>query len=308
MTYPPSVSITEVGPRDGLQSENQVLSTQEKIELITALSSAGLPSIQVTSFVHPRVVPQLADAEDLLAGLPPAETTTYTALTLNRKGVERAAGCGLRSVEVSVSASDAHSRRNAGMTSQEALDQAADMVALARRQGMDWIRGSIQCVFGCPIEGRIPIQRIAEMAARFKGYGLDCLVLADTAGIADPHQVRTTVARVLEATGDLPLGLHLHDTFGLGLVNLMAGLEMGISRFDTALGGMGGCPFVPGAAGNIATEDSVFLLERLGLATGVDIAGVAAWTARLQERFGKAFPGRVTDRLLKIFGGCAAKA
>lgn len=302
MALPQRVCLTEVAPRDGLQSQETLLSTSDKLKLIGSLVQSGLSSIQVTSFVHPERVPQLADADALIPGLPQAESATYNALTLNRKGIERAAQCGLRAVEISISASEAQSRSNTGMSLEQAADEAAGMAHLARDLGLEYIRGSIQCVFGYDAPGDVPFERVAELAGLFRSMGVDCLLLADTTGLADPPAVKRVLQGLGEEAGDMLLGLHLHDTFGLGLVNLMAGLEMGIASFDTALGGIGGCPFLPGAAGNIATEEAVFLLHRLGVTTGIDLVRLAECRAWLEHRLGKAFPGRITQQVIHRLG------
>jgi hydroxymethylglutaryl-CoA lyase len=292
MTLPQTVFITEVGPRDGLQMETRVLSTETKADLIAALAMAGVPAIQVTAFVHPEKVPQMADAEVLIARLPAHDRVQYSALTLNRKGVERACRTAIPWIEVSLSASDAHSVSNAGMTVQQALAEAGAMVAMAAMAGRQ-VRGSIQCAFGYLEPSDIPLDRVGRMAGVLVDQGVDLLVLADTTGLATPASVRELLAAVLPGAGRVPVGLHLHDTRGLGLVNVMAALEMGIDRFDTALGGLGGCPFINGAAGNIATEDTLHLLHALGIATGIDAARVAAWSRRLSGHFGHPLSGRL---------------
>lgn len=292
MPLPQRVIITEVGPRDGLQMEKRVLSTDTKADLITALTAAGVPAIQVTAFVHPGKVPQMADAEALIARLPAGADVDYSALALNRRGVERACRTAIPWIEVSLSASDSHSLRNAGMRAREAMAEAGQMVAMARGAGRR-VRGSIQCAFGYLAPSDIPLDRIGRIAAVLVDQGADLLVLADTTGLATPVSVREMLAAVMTVVGRVPVGLHLHDTRGLGLVNVMAALEMGIARFDTALGGLGGCPFVSGAAGNIATEDTLYLLHALGIATGIEMARVAAWSRRLADLFGHALSGRL---------------
>ncbi|MEN8756988.1 MAG: hydroxymethylglutaryl-CoA lyase [Desulfobacterales bacterium] len=291
-SYPDQITVIEVGPRDGFQFESKIIPTPLKVEIISGLVAAGLKQIQVTSFVHPQRVPQMADAESLLRALPVWENVELSGLVLNREGLERAHRAGLRHVEISISASDTHSRKNTGMPLDEALQRGQEMVALARQHGM-YARAGIQCAFGCVYDGAIPPQRVVDMARVFIDQGAAALALADTTGMADPLSIRRMITEVQLAAGETPLILHLHDTRGLGLVNLMVALECGVTRFDTALGGMGGCPFVAGAAGNIATEDTVYLLDRLQVKTGIRIKDVAACSIKLENFYGKTFAGKM---------------
>ena len=291
-SYPDQITLIEVGPRDGFQFESKIIPTPLKVEIISGLVAAGLKQIQVTSFVHPQRVPQMADAESLLRALPVWENVELSGLVLNRQGLERAHRAGLRQVEISISASDTHSRKNTGMQLDEALQLGQEMVALARKYGMH-VRAGIQCAFGCVYDGAIPQQRVVDMVRVFIDQGAAALALADTTGMADPPSIRRMVTAVQLAAGETPLILHLHDTRGLGLVNLMAALECGVTRFDTALAGMGGCPFVAGAAGNIATEDTVYLLDRLQVKTGISIKDVAACSIKLENFYGKTFAGKM---------------
>lgn len=289
--YPKSVELIEVGPRDGFQFEEKVIPTRLKLEVIAGLVAAGLKEIQVTSFVHPERVPQMADAERLIRQLPRHDGVRYSGLVLNQIGLERAREAGLEWVEVSVSASDTHSRKNAGVSSIEAAARGREMVRRARSLGIG-VRAGVQCAFGCAYEGHVPGTRVLELAEAYLAAGADLLALSDTTGMATPGSIREMLAALLPLAGNVPVVLHLHDTRGLGLVNLCAALASGVSRFDTALGGMGGCPFVPGAAGNIATEDTAYLLASIGIETGIDIAAVAACTRRLEGFFHKRFPAK----------------
>ncbi len=290
--YPAEVTLIEVGPRDGFQFEKRVVPTSLKLEVIGGLVAAGLRQIQVASFVHPRRVPQMADAESLLQALPVREDVLYSGLVLNRQGLERARRTAVRQVEISISASDRHSRRNTGMPLEEALREGGEMVRLARAYGLR-VRAGIQCAFGGVEEGAIPEKRVVDMARTFIGQGAEALALSDTTGMADPLSIRRRVTAVQAAAKKIPLILHLHDTRGLGLVNLAAALACGVTRFDTALGGMGGCPFVSGAAGNIATEDTAYLLDRLRIKTGISIGKVAACSLMLENFYGKTFAGKM---------------
>jgi hydroxymethylglutaryl-CoA lyase len=292
MIYPKFVAITEVGPRDGLQMEKQVLSRDQKIQLINGLVKAGVRAIQVASFVHPGKVPQMADAEAVIDALPQTDAVEFSALTLNRKGVERACRTPIQWIEVSLSASEEQSLSNSGMSVDKALSEAGAMVDLARQEGRK-VRGSIQCSFGCVHECEIKVSQVQRLAEKLLNSGVDRLVLADTTGMATPPAVRQNLAAILPMAGAAAVGLHLHDTRGMGLVNLMTALEMGISHFDTSLGGLGGCPFVAGAAGNIATEDTIHLLNSLNIVTGIDYAKVAAESRRLSRLLGHELTGKM---------------
>lgn len=289
---PETVTLVEVGPRDGFQFEQIVVPTDRKLAVIARLVAAGLKQIQVASFVHPARVPQMADAGQLIDSLPRGGGVIYSALVLNQRGLERAVASGIEAVEISLSASDTHSRNNTGMTHGDALSQGLDMIGQAVSAGLR-VRASVQCAFGCAYEGCIPTQRIADMVSRFVDHGAHGLSLADTTGMGSPPLIKEVLGAVLPLSGRLPLALHLHDTRGLGLVNLMTAVSHGVSIFDTALGGMGGCPFVPGAAGNIATEDTAHLLETLGISTGVNHRRVGAISRGLEAFFRKSFPGRM---------------
>lgn len=297
LNLPDRVTLIEVGPRDGFQFEKKIIPTNLKVEIISGLVEAGLKDIQVTSFVHPDVVPQMADAEDLLKCLPKRKDIHYSALVLNEKGVARAHLSGLQHIEISISASDTHSRENAGMPFEKALEMGKDMIRLAQKYKME-IRAGIQCAFGCVYEGRISSERVLKIATDFLKTGIQTLAISDTTGMANPLLIKHLIKKLMPEVGNTPVMLHLHDTRGLGLVNVMAAMECGIKRFDTALAGMGGCPFVPGAAGNIATEDTAWLMKSLNIETGIDISKVAKCSQRLENFFEKQFPGKM-HRLMK---------
>lgn len=289
---PAQVDIVEVGLRDGLQSAVKVLPTAAKLDLLAGLLDAGVKRLQVASFVHPERVPQMADADELVSRLPSRDGVVYSGLVLNRRGVERAAAAGLKHVDVSMSVSDAHSRRNAGMGVVEAEERLLENVAAAHAAGLS-VRGGLQCVFGSVSGEVISVELVARLAGRLAAAGVAEVALADSAGLADPLSLARTVLAVREAAADVPLVLHLHDTRGLGIANLMAAMQLGVARFDTAFGGLGGCPFIQGAAGNVATEDAVSLLDALGIGTGVDVAGVCRVSARAKALLGESLPSRV---------------
>ena len=289
---PADVKLMEVGPRDGLQFETKILPTPLKVELITDLVDAGLQEIQVASFVNPGLVPQMADADSLVAQLPQQAGVVYNGLTLNVKGVQRAAAAGLKSVEISISASETHSRRNVNMTVKEAAMQAGHMIRLSKQLGLR-IRAGIQCTFGFPDEETIPFDRVRRIVEGFMEQDIESLCLSDTTGMADPGKIEAMVEKIRPLVGDLDMALHLHDTRGLGLVNVQTALAYGIRHFDASLGGMGGCPFVPGAAGNIATEDLVNFLHTRDFETGIDIEKLSRCSRRLEVFFEKRFSGRM---------------
>jgi len=292
LNLPNKVTLIEVGPRDGFQFEKKIIPTRLKVEIISGLVEAGLKDIQVTSFVHPDVVPQMADAEDLLNRLPQKNDIRYSALVLNEKGVERAHTSGLQHIEISISASDTHSRKNAGMPFEKGLEMGKDMIRLAQEYKME-IRAGIQCAFGCVYEGRIPQERVLKIAKNFLKADIQTLAISDTTGMANPLLIKNLLKKLMPKVSNTPVVLHLHDTRGLGLVNVMTAMECGVTRFDTALAGMGGCPFVSGAAGNIATEDTAWLMKSLSIETGVDISKVAKCSQKLEKFFGKKFPGKM---------------
>ena len=287
---PKQITIEEQGPRDGFQSEKAVVPTERKLEIIDALADAGLPRIQVCSFVHPKYVTQMADAEAVCAGLRRLPGVVYSGLVLNLKGVERAVAAGLDHVAVSISASDTHSRKNTGKSLEEAQTGYAEMVRTAKTAGLT-VRGGLQCVFGCRFEGAVDPDAVLDLVKRHLDLEIDELALADSTGMADPASMTDLMGRVLELAGDRPVILHLHDTEGRGLANALAAIQTGVRIFDTAFGGMGGCPFIKGATGNIATEDLVAMVERMGMPTGIDVRTVAEISRSLETFFDTRFPG-----------------
>ncbi len=271
---PSHAHLREVGPRDGFQAESAVIPTDTKIRFIEGLSKTGLRHIQAVSFVHPKKVPQMADAEEILSRLYREPGVIYSGLALNLAGVQRAINAGVDAVEVSFSASNTHSRKNAGMGTEKALEQVLEMATVARDSGLAAI-GGVQCAFGCAYEGAISQKQVLEFVQRLLKQGVDSLCIADTTGMAGPLEISSLMEEVVALAGDLPVFLHLHDTRGLGLVNMVAGLSCGVKWFDTSFGGTGGCPFIPGAAGNLPTEESLYLMDRLGVSSGVDASLVA---------------------------------
>ena len=288
----PHISFEDQTLRDGLQSESRRFSLVEKIDLVDGLVRAGLRRIQVGSFVHPRRVPQMADTDALVRALDPPHGVIISGLVLNARGLERALACGLSDVALSASVSDSHSRRNANQSATAAIDAVARMTREAVQAGLA-VRGGLQCVFGCVYEGAIDPDRVLVAAEKLAAAGVRSLNLADTTGMAHPRQVADLCARFHEALPDLELTLHLHDTRGLGLANMLAGFEAGVRSFDVCTGGLGGCPFVRGAAGNVPTEDAVHAFEAMGVSTGIDLEGLVAVVGDLEDKLGRRLPGRM---------------
>lgn len=286
----PSVMLEEQGLRDGLQTLPVQIPVETKLRWIDALVEAGVRRIQVTAFVNPARVPQMADAEELSARLKPVDGVVYSALALNLKGVERAAAAGLRHVSASISASDTHSRRNANKGLEDSMKEFREMTALASSLGLS-VRGGIQCAFGCRYEGRVRETVVLDLVRHHLDSGVGELALADSTGMGHPMQVRGMMEKVLAMSGDIPVSLHLHNTENKGYANLFAALETGVTRFDTAFGGLGGCPFIKGATGNIATEDTVHMLEQSGFATGIDMRKVAELSSEMEGILGQRLPG-----------------
>jgi len=292
MNFPNSVRLIEVGLRDGFQFETKVAPTELKLDIISELLQAGLKHIQVASFVNPKRVPQMADAEELIRRLPKQDGVIYSGLVLNTKGLERACRVGLEAVEISISASDTHSRKNTGMSLNEAILQGKEMIQRAKECNMH-ITAGVQCAFGCVYEGGIAEDRVLGIVSEFMSIGIDRISIADTTGMAHPLSIKSLIQKLMPELGGLPIALHLHDTRGLGLVNVMAAMECGIREFDCSLAGMGGCPFVAGAAGNIATEDTAYLMKTLNIETGIDIQKLGQCSMKLENFFEKRFPGKV---------------
>jgi len=280
------VSVCEVGPRDGLQNDKVTLEPATRAELCARLAKAGLQRIEAASFVHPRLVPQMAGAEDVFANLPP-NGATYASLVLNRKGLDRALKTSTTEIHVAYPVTDTFAKRNQNTTVEEAARIAEEIIGASELK----TTATISVAFGCPFEGHVDPGLVIEHAHRMAAAGADEVILADTIGVGVPRQVRELVPRALE--GGKPVGLHMHNTRNTGYANAIAGLEHGATIFDASVGGLGGCPFAPRATGNIATEDLVYLLENEGVETGIDLdalIGVAEW---LTTTMGRELPGLV---------------
>jgi hydroxymethylglutaryl-CoA lyase len=275
------IEIVEVAPRDGLQNEPGTVPLAVKAELVARAVAAGARHVEVTSFVHPRAVPQMADAEAVAAGLPVDDGVAYSALVVNERGYDRALAAGVRELNTVVLVSETFCRRNQGMTTDEAIATAARLRQRARADGIR-LSVTLAAACGCPFEGEIPVDRLARVAAAVAEHGADELSLADTIGVAVPRDVTRRVAAVAAQAPGVPLRLHLHDTRNTGVANALAGVEAGITRFDASIAGLGGCPFAPAATGNVATEDLVYAFTRSGLEVAQDLGRVietASWIA-----------------------------
>lgn len=280
---PPAVTIVEVGPRDGLQNEAAAISTADKVRFVDALSAAGHRVIEVSSFVSPRWVPQMADAAEVFAGITRRPGVRYTALVPNLPGLERAIAAHVSEVAVFAAASETFSTRNINQSIDESLHRYTEVIGRALAAGLR-VRGYVSCAFGCPFEGPVTPSAVLRVTRALLDAGVYEVAVSDTIGIGHPGQVRELLAFL---GGELPfdrLALHFHDTRGTALANVLAALDAGITTFDAAAGGLGGCPFAPGASGNLATEDLLYMLDGLGVQTGVSLAGVAAASERLAAR------------------------
>jgi hydroxymethylglutaryl-CoA lyase len=294
-----SVILEDESLRDGLQIEKKILPLEAKLSLFRLLTAAGVKRLQVGSFVHPKVVPQMADTDELIRIVRNDHPgVLVTALVLNEKGLERAVRCGLTHLSMSSSASNTHSLKNVRRPAREALNDMIGLIRSAVSSGIE-VRAGVQCAFGCVYDGAVPEDRVLEMAGAFARAGAGEMNLADTTGMADPPQVKRLIAKVRQATPGMGLSLHLHDTRGLGLANMMAGYEAGVKIFDVAAGGLGGCPFVAGAAGNIPAEDAVNLFQQLGADTGIDLDALCRVVDRYEELLGRPLPGRM-NRVIKF--------
>ena len=284
------IEIVEVGPRDGLQSEGAILPTATKIELITRLIAAGIRRIEVTSFVNPKRVPQMADAEAVLAGLPRPDGVSFIGLVLNRKGFDRALAAGCHEIGMAVVASDTFNRRNQGVGTEESIAAWLDIARAAGRAGVK-AGITVSAAFGCPFEGEVAPERVIDIARRCAEAGPVEIALADTIGAGVPTQVTDLFSRLREAVPGTPMRAHFHNTRNTGIANAYAAVACGVQSLDASVGGVGGCPFAPAATGNIPTEDLLFMLDRMGVETGVSIESLIGTGRWLEDRIGRPIPG-----------------
>ncbi|MFZ5826709.1 MAG: hydroxymethylglutaryl-CoA lyase [Bacillota bacterium] len=294
MRYPDRVTIVEVGLRDGIQAEPTLIPTERKLAIADAIAAAGVQAMEVTAFVHPAAVPQMADSADLMARLKRRPGVRYAALVPNLKGAERAVAAGVDEIRFVVTASEAFNQRNVQMSVIESIAQVPEIVQLCRA-GPQPVRftGAVGTAFGCPYEGHVNPDRVIGLVAAYVAASADSVILADTTGMGNPLQVARLCAAVQDRFPGLEVTLHLHNTRGMGLVNLLGGLEAGITSFEASLGGTGGCPFAPRATGNICTEDAVHMLHEMGITTDIDLDRLLEAARFMEEAVGHPLPGQV---------------
>lgn len=291
MNWPDRVTITEVGPRDGLQNESRIIGLADKVRLIDALSRTGLTRIEAASFVSPKAIPQMANAADVMREIERAPEVTYIGLVPNERGAENAIEARVDEISVVVSASESHNRANINRSVAETLESIRNIASLCLAEGVPWT-GYISTAFGCPYEGDVPADAVLKIARKLREAGAKVIALGDTIGVGNPRQVFELVTRCGKVLGEPPR-LHFHDTRGMALANVVAAMQAGATQFDGSIGGLGGCPYAPGASGNVATEDMAAMLHRMGIATGIDERAQldAAWLA--EDIIGRPLEGRV---------------
>jgi isopropylmalate/homocitrate/citramalate synthase len=290
-THPPRVTVVEVGPRDGLQNERGPVGTADKIAFIDLLSATGLRIIEASAFVSPKWVPQMADAAEVFSGIARRPGTEYTALVPNVAGLERAHAAGVREVAVFAAASESFSRKNINKSIAESIDAYREICERAAQLDIR-VRGYVSTAFGCPFEGAVAPSRVADVSHALLAMGVYQVAVSDTIGIAHPRQVGDVIKVVADRIPRDRIALHFHDTRGTALANVLAALDLGISTFDSSAGGLGGCPYAPGATGNLATEDLVYMLDGLGIETGVELNAVVRASEFIEPRIGHPLPSR----------------
>lgn len=288
---PQRVSLREVGPRDGLQNEDPV-PTAGKVALIDALARTGLGRIETVSFVHPEAIPQMGDADEVWSSITQNPAVRYSALVPNLRGAQRALDAGFHEIEVVVSASQTHNMANVRRTTEQSLDGIAEIIELAHAGGVT-CQVVVSTSWGCPYEGDVPVERVLNVVDRVVGDGADGLSFGDTTGMATPSRVTELVGETRMRHPDAPLNLHFHNTRGAGLANVLAALQVGVADFDASVAGLGGCPYAPGASGNIATEEVVHMLEDMGVDTGVDLEALLEVAAQAERLVGHASPSQL---------------
>lgn len=292
MDLPKHATVVEVGPRDGFQNERELVPTEQKVHIINALSETGLRRIEATSFVHPKAIPQLADSEEVMRRIKRRRGVEYEALIPNVKGMERAMEAKVDGVSLVVSASESHNMKNVRMSVGESLDGFRNVVQMAHQHGIK-VSGGISTAFGCAIEGRVALEKVVQIAEAYVSMAVHEISLSDTTGMGDPVLVAEIIERVREKTGETTLRLHFHNTRGTGLANVFAGLTQGVTVFDGSVCGLGGCPFSPGATGNIATADLVNMLESLKVDTGIDLLKLIDCERQVRAMLGRDLSGQV---------------
>jgi hydroxymethylglutaryl-CoA lyase len=285
------VNVVEVGPRDGLQNEKSVVPTEAKVRFITALADAGLKTIEAGAFVHPKWVPQMADTAEVYRDIPKDPGVDYPVLVPNMRGLDRAIEANVRSISVFTAASESFNKRNINMSIDESFEVFGPVIVRARDHGMK-VRGYVSTSLGCPYEGEVPPEKVLEVSARLLDLGCYEVSIGDTIGVGTPLQVQGLVGLLLQVIPVKHLAMHFHDTRGTALANTLAALEMGVSTFDASAGGLGGCPYAPGASGNLATEDLIYLLNGMGIPTGVDLKLLVAASAEIAPYLDHPLPGK----------------
>jgi hydroxymethylglutaryl-CoA lyase len=293
---PKRVTICEVGPRDGLQNEAVPISTEDKIRFCDLLSDAGVPILEATSFVSPKHVPQMADAGEVFRRIRKDDGRTYLVLVPNERGLDRAMEAGVRAIAVFTAASESFANANIRMSIDQSIDTFASVVKRAKADGM-WVRGALSTAFGCPFQGDVPIADVVRICRRLLDTGVDELSVADTIGVGTPNQVFDIVDALRAIVPPDKLALHFHDTRGTAIANTLAALECGVRIFDTSAGGLGGCPFAPGATGNCATEDLVYMLHGMGIETGIDLAKLRTASRFIASKLGRPLASRAYTAL-----------
>jgi len=292
MKLPARVTICEVGTRDGFQIEPEFIATDLKIEAVDLLSEAGVPRLEVTSFVHPKAVPQLRDAEAVMARIRRRPGTEYAALVPNDKGAVRAVDAGVDAIHTVVSASESHNLANVNMTIADSLEKLRAVLQVAARAGVP-VSCGISTSFGCPFEGDVPVSRLESIVARLADLGARAFGLADTTGMANPRQVAQVLEHLVPRFPGVEWTLHTHDTRAMAIPNILAAMEYGVTNFDSSIGGLGGCPFAPGASGNVCSEDLVHALHAMGVETGIDLDRLIAVSRRVEAIIGRTLPGQI---------------
>ena len=300
------VRVVEVGPRDGLQNEKVTIPTETKIDYITALADAGLRTIEAGAFVSPKWVPQMADTAEVYRNIPKDPGVDYPVLVPNLKGLERASDAGVTSIAIFTAASETFNKRNINMSIDESFENYAPVVQRARGEGMR-VRGYVSTAFGCPYEGDVAPEKVLEVCARLLDLGCYEVSVGDTIGVGNPVQVQSVAGILLQVIPPSKLAMHFHDTRGTALANTLAALEMGIATFDASSGGLGGCPYAPGASGNMATEDLVYMLEKMGIDTAVDLGRLVAASQIIAPYLDHPLPGRYLQACMKA-GAAVAPA
>jgi len=292
MQVPERVTICEVGTRDGFQIEPEFIATDQKVEVVNLLSEAGVPRIEVTSFVSPKAIPQLRDAEAVMAAIRRRPGTRYAALVPNDKGASRAVDAGVDAIHTVVSASESHNLANVNMTIAESIEKLRAVGQIATRAGVP-LQCGISTSFGCPFEGDVPVDHLEGVVARLVDLGARGIGLADTTGMANPRQVAGVLERLLPRFPGIEWTLHTHDTRAMAIPNILAAMQLGVTHFDASIGGLGGCPFAPGASGNVCSEDLVHCLHAMGVATGIDLDRLVDVSRQVERIVGRPLPGQI---------------